>query len=351
MEKKAEIAAEFPIPADNKPAELATSGKTACECSCTCAHRQNHQVDIPCTDSTKGQAERSNADATNVYVEDAHRRARPRRRLSYSPVRIYSPEPLVFRGRSPSPVRRLTIEEVSSHLQLIPAVKASATKTQENVALDRSVRIVPFNCKAYVTTHAATPVDFRHWLPLLASAIPERWYKFADAKSLNLLADLLAGAPAVTLQNMLQPIENARAISLGMPAITASAALRIEPEGQEEDIPLLYLSVQQAVVGQDHYDHNEWYDRPRRQTPDMAKEGSATGTPIYRVVKCGSRQAAASRAFYTAGANGWSTIFTCVVMDKTDDEGMPSAARLFQRVKGLRALVDGTEDGKTMVFY
>jgi len=236
------------------------------------------------------------------------------------------------------------IDEVSSHLELIPALKAQAAEPKEDVPLDRSVRIAPLHRKVYVTTHAATPVDFRHWLPLLAYAIPERWYKFTDAGSLDLPIDLLVGVPAMTAKHILPPMEDACALALNVPAVAASAALRLEPEDGEEDISVLYLSVQKSVTTLQ--DSNEWYDRGRRQVPEMVRE-----VPIYRVVRSGSRQAAASQVFYTAGGNGWSTVFTCVVADKVEAKGIPPAAKLFQRVKSLRELVEDSEDGKIRVLY
>ena len=83
----------------------------------------------------------------------------------------------------------------------------------------------------------------------------------------------------------------------------------------------------------------------------MTREGSVTGMPIYRVVRSGSRQAAASQAFYTAGGSGWSTVFTCVVADKVEAEGIPPAAKLFQRVKSLGELIEDSGDGKIRVLY
>lgn len=353
MEKKPEPVGQDATSAEiNQPVELPTKGQVACECSCTCcAHQTNAPANTQGAEPTKEQAEKTKLDAANDYdVEDRHRRARPRRRLSYSPVRIYSPQPVIFRNRSPSPPRRSMIDEVSSHLELIPALKAQAAETKGDVPLDRSVRIEPFHSKVYVTTHAATPVDFRHWLPLLAYATPEKWYGFTDAKSLDLLVDLLAGVPAMTAKYMLPPVENARALALNVPAVAASAALRLEPNDGEEGISLLYLSVQKSIIAPQ--DYNEWYDRGgRRPVPDMTREGSVTGMPIYRVVRSGSRQAAASQAFYTAGGSGWSTVFTCVVADKVEAEGIPPAAKLFQRVKSLGELIEDSGDGKIRVLY
>ena len=352
MEKRPEPVGQPVTPAEiNQPVELPTKGQAACECLCTCCtHQTNAQANTQGAELIKEQAEKTKLDAANDYdVEDRHRRARPRRRLSYSPVRIYSPEPIIIRNRSPSPPRRSMINEVSSHLELIPALKAQAAETKGDVPLDRSVRIEPFHSKVYVTTHAATPVDFRHWLPLLAYATPERWYGFTDAKSLDLLVDLLAGVPAMTAKCMLPPVENARALALNVPAVAASAALRLEPEDGEEDISLLYLSVQKSIIAPQ--DSNEWYDRGRRQVPDMAREGSVIGMPIYRVVRSGSRQAAASQAFYTAGGSGWSTVFTCAVADKVEAEGIPPAAKLFQRVKSLGELIEDSGDRKIRVLY
>ncbi|KAJ9620467.1 hypothetical protein H2203_007673 [Taxawa tesnikishii (nom. ined.)] len=47
-------------------------------------------------------------------------------------------------------------------------------------------------------------------------------------------------------------------------------------------------------------------------------KGIEAGLPIYKVVRTGSRQAAAAQAFYDAGANGWSTVFVCAVREGQD---------------------------------
>lgn len=37
------------------------------------------------------------------------------------------------------------------------------------------------------------------------------------------------------------------------------------------------------------------------------------GCPVYKVVRTGSRRAAAAQAFFDAGAHGWSTVFVCAL--------------------------------------
>lgn len=78
-----------------------------------------------------------------------------------------------------------------------------------------------------------------------------------------------------------------------------------------------------------------------------------TGEKIFRLVKCGSRQAAIAEVFYATGVNGWSLSFSCVTRD--DEELSESVVRV-QRVEELWQLGEEQQQtvahGKTVrVFY
>lgn len=92
-----------------------------------------------------------------------------------------------------------------------------------------------------------------------------------------------------------------------------------------DDRSVVWVSVVQAVMG------GEWkgngYPAPSVGLPEpfvdefgfVGRSGKGSGgkvragTPIYRVVRAGSRAEAAARAFYEAGSQGWSTVFVCAV--------------------------------------
>ena len=80
----------------------------------------------------------------------------------------------------------------------------------------------------------------------------------------------------------------------------------------------------------------------------MGGTTAAPGTPIYKVVKSGSRDAAATQAFYDAGANGWSTLFTCAV--RSDVDWAIAAEEGFRRVDELWKLGDDFQS-EVCIFY
>lgn len=75
-------------------------------------------------------------------------------------------------------------------------------------------------------------------------------------------------------------------------------------------------------------------------------------TPLFKVVRTGSREAAAAQAFLDAGAKGWSTVFTCVVkegaeLSKMRDEDFVRVEQCWEVVgKG-----EGKHSGNEKVFY
>jgi hypothetical protein len=145
------------------------------------------------------------------------------------------------------------------------------------------------------------------------------------------------------------PQEELRAGALTIPWIAASAALRTELEdtGNTQDpAPLIYLSVQQTVA--DRLLNDNYLDRRR----DTAREVSVAGTPLFRVVRSGSRDAAAAQAFYDAGGHQWSTAFVCVLKDEEDEIRLTTKPDSFERVKTLgKVLEDTAPGGKVRVFY
>jgi hypothetical protein len=77
--------------------------------------------------------------------------------------------------------------------------------------------------------------------------------------------------------------------------------------------------------------------------------GKITSKPLYTLVTCGSREAAAVQAFYTAGVNGHSVVFSCVlrVGETFDDRNGP-----IERVDELWKLSEDAEDEDVIrVFY
>ncbi|KAL2827675.1 hypothetical protein BJY01DRAFT_135806 [Aspergillus pseudoustus] len=265
---------------------------------------------------------------------------------------------------SPSPTRSPALEVVSSHTELFAPSRTTSTPTP-----DRLVLLGPFTRPAYITTHAASRYDFTHWLPLLALGAPETWYAFSNNDSVisTSLKQPLLAAP----NTYLRPLGDPRPVGLRIPRISANDPLHphhsslsapklkteaeASPAAGQQDLDLIYLSIQSSITGHTTHRSGRWVSPERGMMPDLAGSGT-TGSSIYRVVRCGSREEAATQAFYAAGGNRWSTLFTCVVVDDghralsgrvlvLDGEG-------YERVRSLGELVEGEgKRGKIRVFY
>jgi hypothetical protein len=111
---------------------------------------------------------------------------------------------------------------------------------------------------------------------------------------------------------------------------------------------LRYLSVVQAVHG-----NNKTATRGYTHgciSPYDAKSGDGD-VPMFKLVVSGSQQSALAQAFYHAGADGWSTVFTCVVVDQgLVGHGAKDLGPESIRVNSLAALADLCgEKGSTRV--
>ncbi len=83
----------------------------------------------------------------------------------------------------------------------------------------------------------------------------------------------------------------------------------------------------------------------------FAPGGSPTGgRHIYKLVKCGSREAAVAEIFHATGTNGWNLVFSCVTRAS---ENVIERGGKFTRVKKLWMLADDEGDDKDSVkiFY
>jgi hypothetical protein len=100
-----------------------------------------------------------------------------------------------------------------------------------------------------------------------------------------------------------------------------------------ENTPLVYCLVFSTYQASDPYIHGSHFH----------------GRQIYKLVKCGSREAAVAKAFYEAGVNGWSLAFSCVMKLGEDFEERSGTAK---KVDELWTLAEEGDDEKTIkVFY
>ncbi|KAF2145224.1 uncharacterized protein K452DRAFT_284619 [Aplosporella prunicola CBS 121167] len=87
---------------------------------------------------------------------------------------------------------------------------------------------------------------------------------------------------------------------------------------------------------------------------------SNRGTPLFRLERTGSRNAALAAAYHNAAVRGWSTVFTCVVRGGVELElaEVRGGVEAFRRVRGVGELLGGGGrgggeggGGRVRVFY
>ncbi|ORX94641.1 hypothetical protein BCR34DRAFT_629171 [Clohesyomyces aquaticus] len=245
-------------------------------------------------------------------------------------------------------------EVVQSHAGLIP-VYYSAHPGGET---DRVIRLGPFRRNVFTTTHRAQPADFAEYEWLIRYATPETWYERPGRGLLKHMATLEAsGCEPVDIL----PLHNPRPVSLETPRVWASAALTTPTDDDIYDCsaghsvdgeytgacaqctdeksdaldatPLLYCLILSTSQASDPFIHGAHFN----------------GRQIYKLVKCGSREAAAAEAFYASGVNGWNVTFSCVLRVGETWEERSGAA---ERVNELWNLAEDAESESTIrAFY
>jgi len=206
----------------------------------------------------------------------------------------------------------LDTEEISSATAILPRTGASDS------LVDKSCYLSPWKRNTYITYCATTPVDFRRYLWLLKCGQPERWYQEPP----ETLKKALVDNRDTTASYILSPFNEAIPCALECPRICVTRALAPAPGAgaqhagltstSNEPANLCYLSVVQAP-----HRHREFSMSTARRSYDSF-DGSSThvATPIFKLVINGSHNSALTQAFYDAGAHGWSTVFTCMVLDR-----------------------------------
>ncbi|KAF2489331.1 hypothetical protein BU16DRAFT_496027 [Lophium mytilinum] len=249
-------------------------------------------------------------------------------------------------------------ERVSSHNDLIHPRYSGETDPDS----DRIVRIPAFKRNVYVPSHGASAADLANFLWLLKFGGPEHWYERPDLAKLDQMTalDAVGCAP-----NELKALDNPRPLSLPVPQIWVSSALNTPTDddifdcmaGHSSDgdfagachectdekceaiekTSLVYILVISTFQANEYYSAKDSF--------------SGNGKNIYKMVRCGRREAAAAAAFYAAGVNGWSVVFSCVMVEgETELRGNGVTV---ERVTDLWRLADRQQSGKKakMIFY
>ncbi|KAA8623701.1 hypothetical protein A1F94_003785 [Pyrenophora tritici-repentis] len=223
--------------------------------------------------------------------------------------------------------------------------------------LAQIVHIVPFSRNVYVTQYAAHATDYKEYEWLLKYGSTELWY---EKPSKTYLRNIETREVSQWLDE-LPSLPNARPVSLERPRVWASAAMRTPID---DDVPeclanhpdntypsrscfpcsnkratalgatsLVYCLILSTYQAADPFVHGSHFH----------------GKPIYKLIKCGSRDAAVSEAYYSAGVNGWNLAFSCVMRLGEDYEKRDGEAK---KVLHLWSLSEEDEDRKNIrTFY
>lgn len=224
------------------------------------------------------------------------------------------------------------------------------------------VRIRPFRRNVFMTSHHAQAVDFNEFTWLFKYTTTELWY---EKPTKNLLKRMSAveesGGDADELTS-----SNARPIEAQTPRVWASAVLTTPID---DDIYECTAGHVADVIGAPYGRTCHQCTEGKSKALDLidlvyylvfssstAQEmfvtgGSSTGgRQVYKMVKCGSREAAVAEVFHAVGFNGWNLVFSCAMRV---DEGVEERGGKFKRVKDLWMLADENEDDEesARVFY
>ncbi|KAI4690460.1 hypothetical protein J4E81_007614 [Alternaria sp. BMP 2799] len=223
----------------------------------------------------------------------------------------------------------------------------------------RVLRIGPFRRNVFMTLHPASAADYKEYEWLIKYGSSEIWYEKPTKALLRSVKTLEANRRA---PGELLPLHNARPVSLETPKVWASAAMTTPTDddifecvadhpvddGYDtgtchqcteaksealESTPLVYCLVFSTCQAADPFIHGAHFN----------------GRQIYKLVKCGSREAAVAETFYAAGVNGWSLAFSCIMKLGDDFEERCGTAK---KVNVLWMLAEDEADEKIVkIFY
>ncbi|KAL1653149.1 hypothetical protein SLS61_004395 [Didymella pomorum] len=223
------------------------------------------------------------------------------------------------------------------------------------------VRNLLFRRNLFQTSHSAQATDFKEFEWLLKYASTETWYeKPSNVLLKRMKAAELAGDEADEL-----PVSSAKPTESQTPRVWTSAALTTPPDDD----------IYECTV--DHAPQNAAasYIRTCQQCTDAKSEAleatdlayclvfsstqaheftlagrhTTSGSLIYKLAKCGSREAAIAEVFHSTGLSGWNLVFSCVIRA---DESVEERGGNFKRVDHLWMLAEDDDDDESVrVFY
>lgn len=202
--------------------------------------------------------------------------------------------------------------------------------------------------------HQAYGADYQEYEWLFRHADTGIWYEKASKSSSAKLAKCDT-EPFSTAQDKVLAVPHAKPLSLELPKVWASAGLTTLLDdvsrgtdaasssgsqyqstslAQSEAMPLVYC----LVISTFDADHT------------FPQEAHYKGRHIYKLIKCGSREAAVLEAFYAAGVHGWNVLFTCVMRLGDEFEEKPGKAMKVRLAQLAREEAEAEKEG-VRVFY
>jgi hypothetical protein len=225
---------------------------------------------------------------------------------------------------------------------------------------ERDVRILPAGRNVFKTSHGASAIDFEQVKWLLRYGTTELWYE----KPSNAVLKRMRRAEADGNEADELASSAARPAELQMPKVWASAALTT-PTNKKMHV----------CAAAHKHDSNEdslvmtcrrCTDKKANalqatelayclvfsttQIPEFMPPNPTAGKQMYKLIKCGSREAAVAEVFHVVGLNGWNLVFSCVMRASDDIEEQSGK---FKRVGDLWMLAGADHDGEdgVRVFY
>ncbi|OWY50689.1 hypothetical protein AALT_g11860 [Alternaria alternata] len=216
------------------------------------------------------------------------------------------------------------------------------------------IRITPHSRNASVSKHEASMADYKEFEWLLRHGSSGVWYE--KPTNADLRSTETPGAP-----QELTPLLDAQPVSIGTPKVWASkptttptddriltcVAAHDMGKGYAESCPECTIAKSKALKATPlvHYLVFGSY----QATGPHPHSAHFNGRQIYKLVKCGSREAVLEEAFYAVGVNGWNLDFSCVMKL---GEGVEERSKTAKRVDKLWMLAEEDDDENNIkVFY
>lgn len=207
-----------------------------------------------------------------------------------------------------------------------------------------------------MSQHRSQLVDFEEYKWLLKHGNTEVWYTKPDRVHLK-MARQLEGTGREPPE--LVPLLNPQPIKIETPKVLASPPLTTPTDDDIYDCTAGHSA--ESGLGTCHQcseERSEALDRTSlvycsvyttTQTNEHFTSSISGGQKIYKMMKCGSREAAVTEAFYAAGVEACNLVFSCVMRFGEDFEERNGPIK---RVDELWMLAEEEKDSNTIrVFY